>query len=161
MSNFEGILLLLRTTGSGFVAAFPLECVELNPRFPEWRVLCGHWFQSGASRRTPAVSKRNINRTRASRQTNPFFGFDRFALQSSCRKTTPSRRLAFDYEPPSGRGWLRVGSGQPATCIRPTRIPPVRGTQGRAASIRSSGGPRRSCRGRACIGRGFARPKDR
>ena len=33
MSNFEGILVLLRTTCSGFAAVFPLKCLKLAPAF--------------------------------------------------------------------------------------------------------------------------------
>ena len=79
MSNFEGILVLLRTTGSGFVAAFPLECVELATAFRNGVSSADTGFKVRATRRTQTVSKRNVYRSGASRQTNPFFGFDRFA----------------------------------------------------------------------------------
>ena len=55
------------------------EVPEACSRLPEWLVLRGHWFQSGASRRTPTLRKRYVNRSGSSRQTNPFFGLDRFA----------------------------------------------------------------------------------
>ena len=43
-----------------------MECVELNPRFPEWRVLRGHWFQS-------AGKPTHSNTERVERK--PFWGF--------------------------------------------------------------------------------------
>ena len=92
ISKFEGIFFLLRTTGSRFAAAFPLECVELAPSFRNGVSSAGTGSKARASRRTQTLSKRNVNRSGSSRQTNPFFGFDRFAGSRYVNRSGASRQ---------------------------------------------------------------------